>query len=820
VSNPDAPPLKTPPIPWDLYDISDNPVDPTHQSKPKAMAGNAGQKGKGKSTRKAKVPAKPTGGISRQHAPNPLVRDAASVPQDQDVLPPLIVEPKDPDGEEETDPHDREMDEDYIPIGPGPMPRVPKLLKGPRKRPTKRRSSPLVRGDTAEVTVLSDAEETLPKESVPVPPPPPPPAAPPSRPVAEANPDIWNVDPQTIAKRERRAFPARPGSVYCEVCFRDEVARWVRFRHSVVKILRLLGGDSALQEMCDLWQEVEGAEKDVIHEQVMQQSGSSSRKRLKSPPPPERVPTTTPGPESEDEGDRPVGKGGKPGQAPPERGRISAKKFIIVSDHGPPTTAPHFQEYPSDVVGLVLLRVLAERPRANLNQAQREEAESLLASSRQEIGMDLKLFDNLTSYCKWVLVHGRTTKPEGDVSGQPDPARWWWEFDDALQLAYQRLPTAPQLPSFFAETLARKARDAANARLTAMEGATARHGAPLQRGTERLAQIEQALGMGMPDSLFLKLVGDRIAQAKSDLLENSAQKIMNKNNKRPGPPEDADALRPPKRHKPNNHPSVRKSVTSQTRNTSIPSQIPPPPPPPPPIDNKKDKEEGTKRKPLMHLPCQNCAESLAFHHRWRRHPYYSATYYDYDYDDESDDNKPWIKPLMWIFGLDGEAAAARVRTVDEFVALVAGEPGRRVRMLSLPFPGSVSRSGGGSGSGGGGGDTGTATGDETRPESKMTGQGQKEVPVMMKVMVDITAGETRVVIVDMMRGVFDALRDGRGGKEDAGTTSSDREEGRGRSRRKVRFEPGPVVMRRVRPARPVGMWERWRHGRLEGHRVI
>jgi hypothetical protein len=457
------------------------------------------------------------------------------------------------------------------------------------------------------------------------------------------------------------------------------------------------------------------------------------------------------------------GSRGKRG--PRGKGRVSAKKVIVLSNSGQAREAPHFTEYPADIVGLVLLRVMAERPGSGLTRGRQEEVNKQLESLREEVGVGSNVFEFLTTVCRSMVMRWRVRQMKargGQPSGQGEDS-WWWEFDHALQtasrdqVAAHRELRASTQPSFFARTLTQKAKDAASVSLTAKEAATARaRGIGGDAGgtadsTGELNQLDWVLGATRPSNFFLKSVGDRIAQARQNLESNTTTTTTSPNAKR-------------------------------SRGTSAP--------PPPP---KRRKPSTTDSSPEP-LPCINCSESLAArarvhtasqrmgHREFSAHPdptypyllpgsttpYNSNKYMSY----VDPDPKPWLKPLMWAFHMDLEAAM-RVRSADEFFRLVVDS--RAVEVVdAIDAVGGLSVDGG-----------------------------------AVKFMVDVAGDRTRVVLMEM-RGVFDVLKMGYRVKGKGGT---------------VRFVPPPVVVSEggvVLGAAEwvVGNWEDWRWGCLEGSRPV
>jgi hypothetical protein len=564
-----------------------------------------------------------------------------------------------------------------------------------------------------------------------------------------------------------RPAPPRRGNVYCETCFRDDLARWARLRDAVVRILFLLGGDEALAELRVLSREVEEAEREEAEKAAARharrgRSGGESRRgggsgRLRSPPPPEYQEASSD--EEEEEGEeedaKPVGKAtrgrktkgkeagkgkGKGTAKGRAKGRLTAKKLIVVADDGFRTwESPHFNEYQVEIVGLVLLRVLAERPTTAVSEAKMAEVKQMLEGLRQDIGIGPKLFDAMTALCKAMVLRRRVKEPFDMRSVRPagENEKWWWEFDDALQAASSQLPATKE-PSFFAGTLAKKANAAADAALRAREAATAQTGDDsCQVGS--LARLEQTLGLTVPSNVFLKTIGEKLAQARQDLLNTASAAqppTSTTQSKRKQPPSGPSS--PPKRRKPS--PEEPQSTINPTL-----------------LSNEAPSDEPVP------LPCTYCSESTASLYRYyaqRRTARLGA-----DNSGTTPELKPWTHPLMWSFHLPLDAAN-RITKADDWFRMVASS--RDVRVVQVPEP-----------------DTG--------------------LPAVVKFMVDVMGGKTRIVLMEL-KDVFEIALE--------------------RDQTRVRFEMPTVVMREdpmnsawrnaLGLARPVGRWENWRGGRLEG----
>ncbi|KAL2187865.1 hypothetical protein L209DRAFT_685662 [Thermothelomyces heterothallicus CBS 203.75] len=684
------------------------------------------------------------------------------------------------------------MDEDYIPTGPGPMPKVPKLLKGSKKRPKNRRPPPVARDKVPGLFTLLDpafansSYHISPgSEPGPVQPPPPPPPPAPDH-TAEAGPGIWDlgIDPPPLYYSIHRA-PARPGNVYCEACFRDEVARWVRVRDGVVRILHLLGGGAALRELRRLSGEAEQAEQHATEAYL--EKRSASRARLRSPPPAASGCLHSHGPGSEGRGGEHGGVGNASAAAGASVTSVTAKKMIIMAHSGRSWEAPHFSEYTSEVVGIVLLRILAERPTAGLAETQKGEVHKLLEDLRQEVGIEPRFFDAMTTACRGMLVRWRmaVTVPadEGQPSGVDAASRWWWEFDNALQDASDKAQPSRHMPSLFASTLATKARDAAIATLTAREAATAQNQImALENDLQpppSLAQMERILGMSTPSSLFLRSVSAKLAAAKRRLEQQ-----------RSAPSQGAAAAAAPETGSGSGLPSDDALLLPAKRRKLSNGHAPPPP---------RDREEAAS------LACIYCSESDAS----RRYAARRASSSSYD-GDAAEQTRPWTKSLRWAFPGLSPGAAARVRRAEDWFRLVASS--RPVEVVEIFGWGHR----GGEGSGPRRGEQGCCLQHHEVEDKKGEEDGEKEEGVI-KFMMDVSGARTRVVLV-RMKAVFEILLGGRDGSS-GGLAGG----GGGRGSR-VRFAPPPVLVCDtgvvVEACRTVGRWENWRAGELKGFRLI
>ena len=816
-----VPPPPPPPIPWDIYGLVDSSGDA--KAKPKPVEATKKSEYSNLKTKPPKV----IRNMSRQSVPGPSLTETSSGPSLPAMGTAAVME-EDLGEDQEADPHDKSMDADYIPLGPGPMPKIPKLPKAPKKRPKKQRPAPLSQNSPEPDVVVHhtladtpypfppppDKQSAVPSMLVPPPRPPPPLSPPPAVPppttlpaaplssaplpparlppvvddAPEADPAIWDLGTDTPPLHAVRRAPARPGNVYCETCFRDDLARWIRIRDGVVRVLNLLGGDSALQALRTLSWEAEEAELSSTQEY---QASRVRGKGLGSPPPPEYVSSSS---EDESEEEGPV---------------VTAKKIIVMSDYGQSWEAPHFNEYPSDIVGLVLLRILAERPTSGLKHAEKSEMSALLESLREDVGIGPRFFDAMATVARNLVVRWRMKRLPKDK--QPDnrskTGDWWWEFDDALQTAHQKISVETHLPSLFVSTLATKAREASLGALAAKEAATAQncagsHDIDTPSQAVSLAELEKALGMAIPSNAFLKSIGDKLALAKHQLTPiTKPTTTKQKRTLDPSAPTPS-----PKRRKSNNttSPPLPTPLPNAANPTTPPSTCTSTNQPPPPIP----------------LPCTYCSESTAsHHHHTRRARHTRPPSVNPKQDDAADPlgrdthvvAKPWTRPLAWAFPhLAASAAAARVHTALDWLRLVERE--RRVRVVEV-LPAGLGLGPGHEGEGEG--EVQVEVGGELLVGESEGDDGKEGGEAVVRFMVDSAGGRTRVVLVRMM-GVFEVLLGLGGGGGGRGF---------GRSGSQVRFAPAPVMVRETTgvvmgAARSVGMWEDWRDGKLERSRFV
>ncbi|KAK4183361.1 hypothetical protein QBC35DRAFT_351267, partial [Podospora australis] len=275
-------------------------------------------------------------------------------------------------------------------------------------------------------------------------------------------------------------------------------------------------------------------------------------------------------------------------------------KMIVLPDKQTRAANKLFHDNPSDVIGLVLLRVLAQKRLSRLDKAVRDEINRLLVTLRQDIRVSGRRINQLEIRCRKLLDDFDTgIRVE---TGRQRRGTWQWEFDETLQKAHEELPDSPS--STFRATLRHEAQ-------TVLEkGTTAR----------QMRNIEQTLGLDLPAEEVLVNIGRNVALGRQ-------------------------------------HPA------------------------------------GKRGPPL---PCVYCAESGSANRRLSAREKADTA------------GKPWVKALMWTYGMDETTASGLV--MEDFLYLVKSRRG-------------------------------------------LSGSPEWGVPGM-KFVVDATRGKTRIVLVDM-KSVFE-----------------------------------------------------------------
>ena len=721
-------PPNTPRIPWDMYGIHDQSDRMLITQKPTGTAKVAMTRGKRNAmpevvNEEKDEPTKHAREISRRdkHPPLPIAANVSKRRRGTYEMTPENEEVG--DAEHQLDAHDPEMDDAYIPVGPGPMPRAPRLLKGLRKRRNRPR---LGKGaDSAPEDVISSGGEGTPpvtpatpasslrkKKRVP------PPRSVPSQGLAlpeqprKAGPEIWNLERRPTIQQGKGAWPPCQGNVYCETCFRDDCARWIRIRQGVMNILHLLGGDAAVGELRWLAHQADKARDELTYPDMVRDP-DFPREALTSPPPPEYQPSS-----SESKGEE-------------INVEHSIKKLTLLLE---PDGSPRFHDSSLDARGLVLLCLLVERCTPGPDQSERDETSKILEALRKDIGLSAKQLYKLEVQCKELLVSPRkTTEPEVGQRGARPEANWWyWEFDEALQAAHQQHSPDPQRFSSFSRILAQKAEEAAIVSIINKAAAgvlddpldSHDHGSGMpQQGFHKLAQLEHVVGLDTPSDIFLARIGDKIAEARRDLTPKANKPA----DAAISPSQQPAAPTGRKRRRGTRTPDAETNLLPPAKRRRLG----------PLGNNSNGKRQYINPNPNP-LPCLYCAESDAS----LLHPHPGA-----------DDTKPWVNPLMWSFNFTLDDAMD-VETAEEFFELVTAGHGAQVQTVEVAVA-----------EGGGGG---------------------------MKFMVDVTGGETRIVLVEM-RSVFEWV---------LGSLKGDG------GRRRARFEA------------PVGVWEKWEGGDLRGCKYL
>lgn len=298
-------------------------------------------------------------------------------------------------------------------------------------------------------------------------------------------------------------------------------------------------------------------------------------------------------------------------------------------------------------------------------------------------------------------------------------------------------------------------------RLRRLPRLRAREAAATRTQPGGLAQLEQTLGMTVPSNLFFASIGSKLAQARQSLQSSSGKKRLHDSN-------DSTPTLPAKRHKPNNATPNNKAEYQPT----IPQTI---------------------RVDAISLPCTYCSESDASRAHAARHLTTTTTA-----STKNNPHKPWTNALEWAFHLPPDAAT-RVRKAEDWFHLLATS--RNVAVVEVLREQQHQQNQHQPGSGGP--EAGKRGGEEEGGEG---GGGR----VILKFMVDVTGGRTRVVLMEM-RGVFEVISSRRDG--------CCRRGGGARARFAEWLRPSPVGSS-GNAVRSVGRWEDWRGGKLVGYRLV
>ncbi|KAL2125664.1 hypothetical protein VTJ04DRAFT_2029 [Mycothermus thermophilus] len=312
------------------------------------------------------------------------------------------------------------------------------------------------------------------------------------------------------------------GTIFCQPCFLATLTRWTQLRDKLFHALELLGGDEAVRKGCALKREVEEAEREVRwglfekavysataaldrrrssdgdsdqgeqgEEEVVIGWGGTGRKRKRN---------TDMGGEDRGGGvgkgrkkvkvdklGHPQGRGGKASQgtsgkpvAAKKAGKVRkgkgtttvvlAKRLVVMADDSSTKEELHFTEYPPEVVGLVLLRIVYEESRAHLTSIQADEVDNVLEQLREDIHVQSWVVQGLIRVCKDGLHRWRASK-----SAPPSATSW-----TSLRTGTSTTSRGPPTPGL-------------------------------------MTRLRQALGVTRSTSEFIRSVEDRIAEADRDL---------------------------------------------------------------------------------------------------------------------------------------------------------------------------------------------------------------------------------------------------------------------------------------------------------------
>ncbi len=436
-----------------------------------------------------------------------------------------------------------------------------------------------------------------------------------TRPELDTSP-VWTEGVPTSPPE--REWPPPEGHIYCERCFRDDCARYFRIRDVVSDVIDLLGGDRALsdlQEMARGAKEAEEQYKNSLPASAWlsggayadDNKGSKTRSKRKRKPPP---------------------------QGQQQEGESANSRYLRLS----------LIRLPSDIKLLFLLRRYLLRARSRLkagpSRRQGQEKESVqvagefLNSLRREVGLSAHQAESLEKgYNETILglVDDWPANEALEQSGRNFRSREWWKFDETLLEAHRQLSStsaspmssSPQsqplmMPPFdFDATLATKAMNVAVNGFFSNEEQKKKKGKQ-RASVEELTRFRRTAGFDKPTAGVLRKIGEEIATSAS---------AFNKNQKDPQTPAN------------NEPPRKRQRSSSSSRPSSSP----------------------TPSGDSACLPCLYCSESEAVLQRKARNQHTLEG----SLEEARYPNKPWVKPLMWLYGLD-EVRAAHVTAMDFF----------------------------------------------------------------------------------------------------------------------------------------------------------
>ncbi|KAK4462632.1 hypothetical protein QBC42DRAFT_326555 [Cladorrhinum samala] len=186
---------------------------------------------------------------------------------------------------------------------------------------------------------------------------------------------VWDVENIPTPNHPEKPWPPLRGTVLCETCFRDDCVKWVRIRNQVARILGLLGnGADALDEMQETYRCFTEMQATSSYGHIIKSLRSRSiadRSLLDDEP-------------NAEEKRRWIAQW-------LELGGSSSSAEVEVQN----SAAQTLRCGPSDVLGFVLLHVLAQRRMLSLGESAQREVEGLMSLVREEIGISFQTLNGL-----------------------------------------------------------------------------------------------------------------------------------------------------------------------------------------------------------------------------------------------------------------------------------------------------------------------------------------------------------------------------------------------------------------------------------------
>ncbi|KAK0712551.1 hypothetical protein B0T26DRAFT_803602 [Lasiosphaeria miniovina] len=623
---------------------------------------------------------------------------------------------------------------------------------------------------------------------------------------------------------ERPRWPPHPGHIYCERCFRDDCARWLRIQHSALDAVETLGGDGVLRDLRAMGRQLEQMWRDTVtfaasrsHDVVdIEEELRRALKDFEYETAVKSVPVAASA-AAERGVKRKKGEEARQQQRPaPSLAAATAAEAAGERARMNPvpvqrSPADVFRNLPADVKGFLLLRYLAAaRREENIwgrNAARRAAAATVKKSIdalQRHIGVSTPELKRLEVHFGSLLGEARArsySAHDRQLRGHS-----WWSFDDTLVVAHRQLEAAmsglPGLSSPARSSPARSSSTPCSTRVEARSSMSARSGSPFPP-----ASLASAFDNTLASKARSVMIGalNKSAAVAREAAERLGRNIWGVDKNGAGPRsagvnsrsmfnydrthDELDGLRRTamadksgsavlllrigeaiahvraRRHEPRGEaeflgsdtvsvPAIYEEYWSGDVDAEAGREGAPPSPP---ARKRRRSERSTAATTRFAangdadrggdapvLACVNCSESRAVHRRAARQTQVA-----------SDERMPWMKPLMWAYGLD-EGTAARMAPEDLF-RQIAQRPGTRtVQIAGLLF------------------------------------------------LIDVTGGETRVVLVEM-RSIFDDIW-----KERADKAVPKQESHHGED------DNSKVAT----PPLPMGLWEKWQDGELTGYSML